>query len=129
MAKFRLLFEALNGLGLAESSQMHAPLPVPRRWLETVHQRHYHEAFARGTLDRQAQRRIGLPATTPLVQRTWLAVGERCLRPGWLLSTVWPAISLVVRTMPSPTTAVVSASSMTWRCQPGFCLKSGAWSA
>ena len=36
MAKFRLLFEVLNGLGLAESSQMHAPLPVPRRWLETV---------------------------------------------------------------------------------------------
>ena len=58
---------------------MHAPLPVPRRWLETVHLRQYHEAFARGTLDRQAQRRIGLPATTPLVQRTWLAVGGTLL--------------------------------------------------
>ena len=74
-----MLFEALNGLGLAESSQMHAPLPVPRRWLESVHLRQYHEAFARGTLDRQAQRRIGLPATTPLVQRTWLAVGGTLL--------------------------------------------------
>ena len=79
MAKFRLLFEALIGLGLAESSQVRTPLPVPRRWLETVHQRNYHEAFARGRLDRQAQRRIGLPATTPLVQRTWLAVGGTLL--------------------------------------------------
>jgi acetoin utilization deacetylase AcuC-like enzyme len=79
MAKFKMLFSALNALGLAESNQIHAPLPIPRRWLETVHQRRYHEAFARGTLDRQAQRRIGLPATTPLVQRTWLAVGGTLL--------------------------------------------------
>ena len=67
MAKFRMLFEVLKASGLAESAQVRTPLPVPRRWLETVHQRHYHEAFARGNLDRQAQRRIGLPATTPLV--------------------------------------------------------------
>ncbi|EHA60082.1 Histone deacetylase [Synechococcus sp. WH 8016] len=79
MAKFKMLFSALNALGLAESNQIHAPLPIPRRWLETVHQRRYHEAFARGRLDRQAQRRIGLPATTPLVQRTWLAVGGTLL--------------------------------------------------
>ena len=79
MAKFRLLHEALTASGLASANQMHAPLPVPRRWLETVHQRAYHEAFARGRLDRQAQRRIGLPATTPLVQRTWLAVGGTLL--------------------------------------------------
>ena len=74
-----MLFDALKASGLAESAQVHTPLPVPRRWLETVHQRHYHEAFARGQLDRQAQRRIGLPATTPLVQRTWLAVGGTLL--------------------------------------------------
>ncbi len=79
MAKFRLLFTALHQLGLAEPHQIHVPLPVPRRWLEQVHERAYHEAFAKGTLDRQAQRRIGLPATTPLVQRTWLAVGGTLL--------------------------------------------------
>ncbi|MBT67409.1 MAG: histone deacetylase, partial [Synechococcus sp. NP17] len=79
MAKFRMLFQALGEMGLARPSQIHTPLPVPRRWLEHVHQRPYHEAFARGTLDRQAQRRIGLPATTPLVQRTWLAVGGTLL--------------------------------------------------
>ena len=79
MAKFQLLERCLFDCGLADSSRMHRPLPVPRRWLELVHQRTYHEAFARDRLDRQAQRRIGLPATTPLVQRTWLAVGGTVL--------------------------------------------------
>lgn len=79
MAKFRELERCLFDCGLADSSQIHRPLPVPRRWLELVHQRAYHEAFARDRLDRQAQRRIGLPATTPLVQRTWLAVGGTLL--------------------------------------------------
>ena len=79
MAKFRELERCLFDCGLADSSQIHRPLPVPRRWLEFVHQRTYHEAFARDRLDRQAQRRIGLPATTPLVQRTWLAVGGTVL--------------------------------------------------
>ncbi len=79
MAKFRELERCLFDCGLADSSQMHRPLPVPRRWLELVHQRAYHEAFARDRLDRQAQRRIGLPATTPLVRRTWIAVGGTLL--------------------------------------------------
>ena len=79
MAKFRELERCLFDCGLADSSQIHRPLPVPRRWLELVHQRAYHEAFARDRLDRQAQRRIGLPATTPLVRRTWIAVGGTLL--------------------------------------------------
>ncbi|OUX71305.1 MAG: histone deacetylase, partial [Synechococcus sp. TMED90] len=53
MAKFRELERCLFDSGLAHSSQMHRPLPVPRRWLELVHQRSYHEAFARDRLDRQ----------------------------------------------------------------------------
>ena len=79
MAKFRQLEGCLRDMGLASDGQMHRPLPVPRRWLELVHPRGYHQAFARDQLDRQAQRRIGLPATTPLVQRTWLAVGGTLL--------------------------------------------------
>ena len=79
MAKFRQLEGCLRDMGLASDGQMHRPLPVPRRWLELVHSRGYHQAFARDQLDRQAQRRIGLPATTPLVQRTWLAVGGTLL--------------------------------------------------
>jgi acetoin utilization deacetylase AcuC-like enzyme len=65
--------------GLAEQQQFAQPLPVPRRWLELVHGRPYHQAFARGELSSSEQRRIGLPATAPLVQRTWLAVGGTVL--------------------------------------------------
>jgi len=79
MAKFRLLVEHLQRLDLARPEQLHQPLPVPRRWLELVHCRAYHEGFARDQLEPAAVRRIGLPATTPLVRRSWLAVGGSVL--------------------------------------------------
>ena len=79
MAKFRQLRQCLEHKGLAQEKQFHEPLPCPRRWLELVHQRAYHQAFARGELNHKAQRRIGLPATQPLVQRTWLSVGGTLL--------------------------------------------------
>jgi acetoin utilization deacetylase AcuC-like enzyme len=79
MAKFRLLHQLLLQQGVAVPEQFHTPLPAPRRWLELVHSPRYHRAFARGELNPQEQRRIGLPATTPLVQRTWLAVGGTVL--------------------------------------------------
>ena len=79
MAKFRLLHQLLLEQELASAGQFVAPLPAPRRWLELVHGQRYHQAFARGELTHAEQRRIGLPATTPLVQRTWLAVGGTVL--------------------------------------------------
>ena len=79
MAKFQLLQRLLLDQNLATAAQLHQPLPAPRRWLELVHQPRYHRAFARGELTSAEQRRIGLPATTPLVQRTWLAVGGTVL--------------------------------------------------
>ncbi len=79
MQKFRLLKERLEQLELAAPGQIHQPLPVPRRWLELVHGRSYHEAFARGLLSRQELRRIGLPVSWPLVRRSWLAVGGTLL--------------------------------------------------
>jgi acetoin utilization deacetylase AcuC-like enzyme len=79
MAKFHLLHQLLCEQGHSNERSLHVPLPAPRRWLELVHQRSYHQAFARGELTAQEQRRIGLPATTPLVQRTWLAVGGTVL--------------------------------------------------
>ena len=47
--------------------------------MERIHARAYLEAFSQGCLDTAALRRIGLPATTPLVQRTWLAAGGTVL--------------------------------------------------
>ncbi|MFN5193477.1 MAG: histone deacetylase [Cyanobacteriota bacterium] len=79
MAKFRLLHEHLQHLDLARPGQLHQPLPIPRRALELVHERGYHEAFSQDRLSPPEQRRIGLPATLPLVRRSWLAVGGTVL--------------------------------------------------
>lgn len=79
MAKFRLLEECLRHGAFGDDRHWHQPLPAPRRWMERVHSRAYLEAFARGQLDAAALRRIGLPASTALVQRTWLAVGGTVL--------------------------------------------------
>ncbi|MGC5198081.1 histone deacetylase, partial [Aphanothece microscopica RSMan92] len=79
MAKFRLLFELLQRQGLADATSVHRPLPIPRRWLELVHPRRYHQAFARDELSPGEQRRIGLPSSQPLVRRTWLSVGGTLL--------------------------------------------------
>jgi acetoin utilization deacetylase AcuC-like enzyme len=79
MAKFQLLHHHLQQLDLARPDQLHQPLPIPRRALELVHSRTYHESFSRDRLTAAEQRRIGLPATTPLVRRSWLAVGGTLL--------------------------------------------------
>ena len=91
MAKFRLLHQLLHQQGLAHPGQLHTPLPAPRRWLELVHGRSYHQAFARNQLTAADQRRIGLPATLPLVRRTWLAVGGTV---SFLKNSVLPVLSL-----------------------------------
>ena len=79
MAKFQMLHDLLLDKGLIREEQVQQPLSVARRDLERIHGRSYHKAFSRDTLNRAEQRRIGLPATRPLVQRTWLAVGGTLL--------------------------------------------------
>ena len=79
MAKFKLLHQLLLDQGLIEKKMIHVPLSIARRDLEEIHPRRYHETFSRDQLTRPEQRRIGLPATSALVQRTWLAVGGTLL--------------------------------------------------
>ena len=79
MAKFRLLHQLLLEQGVIQADQVMRPLSIARRDLESVHPRSYHEAFSHDRLTGPEQRRIGLPATRPLVQRTWLAVGGTLL--------------------------------------------------
>ena len=79
MAKFRLLHQLLLEQGVVQADEVHRPLSIARKDLESVHPRKYHEAFSRDHLTRPEQRRIGLPATRPLVQRTWLAVAGTLL--------------------------------------------------
>ena len=79
MAKFELLYQLLLKQNLIQHDQIHIPLSISRADLERIHTRRYHEAFSLDRLSRPEQRRIGLPATRPLVQRTWLAVGGTLL--------------------------------------------------
>jgi acetoin utilization deacetylase AcuC-like enzyme len=79
MEKFKLLHQLLLDQGLIEKKLIHMPLSIARRDLEEIHPRRYHETFSRDQLMRPEQRRIGLPATSALVQRTWLAVGGTLL--------------------------------------------------
>jgi acetoin utilization deacetylase AcuC-like enzyme len=79
MAKFRLLYERLLADGIADISQFHAPERSPQTWLELVHTSEYVQAYCDGTLDAKAQRRIGLPWSPALVNRTCVAVGGSVL--------------------------------------------------
>ena len=79
MGKFQLLCDHLQRLELLTPQQVHQPLPVPRRWLELVHPRAYHEAFSRHLLPPAEARRIGLPSSPGIVRRSWLAVGGTVL--------------------------------------------------
>lgn len=79
MGKFRLLRNLVLDEQLIQASQIHRPLSIARRDLERIHNRRYHSCFSRDQLTTSEQRRIGLPATRPLVQRTWLSVGGTLL--------------------------------------------------
>ncbi len=79
MQKFRLLQEMLIADGVAERSQFHAPERPPIAWIEQVHTPEYVRAYCTGTLDAKAQRRIGLPWSPALVNRTCVAVGGTVL--------------------------------------------------
>ena len=79
MEKFRLLRSLLLEEEVIQPQQIFSPLSITRQDLERIHKRSYHQAFSRDQLTLPEQRRIGLPATRPLVQRTWLAVGGTLL--------------------------------------------------
>jgi acetoin utilization deacetylase AcuC-like enzyme len=79
MAKFSQLYEMLLAEDVAHLAQFHAPTLPPQDWIELVHHPHYVNAYCTGTLDSKAQRRIGLPWSAALVNRTCIAVGGTIL--------------------------------------------------
>jgi len=79
MAKFQLLAETLVADGIVYRSQFHTPERPPQAWIELVHTPDYVQDYCQGTLDPRAQRRIGLPWSPPLVNRTCIAVGGTIL--------------------------------------------------
>ncbi|MFM7428080.1 MAG: histone deacetylase [Elainella sp.] len=86
MAKFSLLYELLLADGVADAHQFHPPDLPPLDWIERVHSAGYVRAYCQGTLDPKAQRRIGLPWSPALVNRTCIAVGGTILTAKLALS-------------------------------------------
>ncbi|MBW4538363.1 MAG: histone deacetylase [Myxacorys chilensis ATA2-1-KO14] len=79
MSKFKKLYELLLVDDVATASQFHCPQRSPQEWLELVHTSEYVKDYCEGTLDPKAQRRIGLPWSLALVNRTCVAVGGTVL--------------------------------------------------
>lgn len=79
MPKFGQLYQLLLTDGIATPQQFHTPEPPPKNWIEFVHTPEYVQAYYDGTLDPKAQRRIGLPWSPALVNRTCTALGGTIL--------------------------------------------------
>ncbi|MEO0686543.1 MAG: histone deacetylase, partial [Cyanobacteria bacterium J06649_11] len=75
MPKFRLLYELLLSDGVADLSQFHTPEKPSQEIIELVHTKEFVNGYLQGTLDTKAQRRIGLPWSPQVVNRTCTAVG------------------------------------------------------
>lgn len=86
MPKFQLLYELLLTDDVAHAEQFHTPKLPPQAWIELVHTPQYVQAYCEGTLDPKAQRRIGLPWSAALANRTCIAVGGTILTAQLALS-------------------------------------------
>ncbi len=76
--KYYLVMEALRASNAALTE--HAPYPMPREWLEAVHDPSYVDEVFRADVPREKERRIGFPVTPHIASRvrhtnggTWLA--------------------------------------------------------
>jgi len=78
IAKYALLRDAVIASGLVPPTHMHEPDRAPIDSLRLVHTERYIEAVRSGTLSEAEQRRIGLPWSESLVERSCRAVGGTC---------------------------------------------------
>ena len=78
IAKYALLRDAVIASGLVPPTHMHEPDRAPIDSLRLVHTERYIEAVRSGTLSEAEQRRIGLPWSESLVERSFRAVGGTC---------------------------------------------------
>ncbi len=79
MSKFKLLAELLVAARITTPEAIYNPELPSREWLELVHAPEYVKGYCEGTLDPKAQRRIGLPWSLALANRTCIAVGGTIL--------------------------------------------------
>ena len=78
IAKYGLLRDAVIASGFVPPTHMHEPDRAPIDSLRLVHTERYIEAVRSGTLSEAEQRRIGLPWSESLVERSFRAVGGTC---------------------------------------------------
>ena len=79
MSKFRLLYELLLADNLAQPQDVYTPEFPNLELIKLIHTPNYVTSYCEGTLDSKAQRRIGLPWSQELAQRTIIAVGGTIL--------------------------------------------------
>jgi acetoin utilization deacetylase AcuC-like enzyme len=79
MSKFRQLYELLLADEVTYPEQIHIPERPQQELIELIHTPKYVQAYCDGTLEPNAQRRIGLPWSPALANRTCVAVGGTIL--------------------------------------------------
>ncbi|MEZ4861836.1 MAG: histone deacetylase [Caldilineaceae bacterium] len=79
MAKFGKVYEYLVRDGICGLDQFYLPERAPVSWLQLAHSPDYIAAYSNGTLSVREMRRIGLPWSAALVNRTCMAVGGTIL--------------------------------------------------
>jgi acetoin utilization deacetylase AcuC-like enzyme len=78
IAKYALLRDAVIAGGLVPPGHVHEPDRASTESLRLVHTERYIQAVLSGTLNDAEQRRIGLPWSESLVERSFRAVGGTC---------------------------------------------------
>jgi acetoin utilization deacetylase AcuC-like enzyme len=78
IAKYAMLRDAVLASGIVEPSNVHEPERATREALRLVHTDRYIDGVLTGTLTAEEQRRIGLPWSHALVERSFRAVGGTC---------------------------------------------------
>lgn len=73
MSKYALVLAALAEAGQAVEQLQ--PAPMPRRWLEVVHDPDYIDAVLTARVDAATERRIGFPVTADVARRTLAVAG------------------------------------------------------
>jgi acetoin utilization deacetylase AcuC-like enzyme len=76
--KYALLRDAVVASGLATAETLHEPARASVDAVRLVHTERYVAALCAGTLGEAEQRRIGLPWSESLVERSFRAVGGTC---------------------------------------------------
>ena len=79
MPKFRALYAHLDAAGLIGPTNRFVPEPAPSAWLELVHTADYVAAILGQRLDPAAERRLGLPLSPALTERSRAAVAGTVL--------------------------------------------------